>query len=376
MTTSGCPHCGDNLVPGKLYCANCGLALGPPDQKVVLDAYITSKVAREVGLATQDEKLVVRKLSNDAEDEVWKRMKRYTWIAGIAVALATAYGFKSINDAKRAIIDEARSRVEPVISQVEFRAQAAQSRVGDVEKRLPAVTDSLNHTSQLADQQRSRIEGQSSEIAAKLDRYQSAKDRADKSSAAFETKANASQQRLDELTKRYDNQLSQISRSTAHESVLEAYPNLDQEPFIMLGPIRTDKTVKKTGEKWVTVYLTGNAVAKSVISKAKLEQMLVDLREQGYNPIVGMISFGGRMGGILERAAAGPYTESGIFYFHTEFKPEAVQIETIVSKYVKLPASSPKLSLPSPIDSYSRNRLEYLIKDGKLDAQIFISSEE
>jgi hypothetical protein len=72
-----CPHCSDGLVPGKMYCPNCGFALILPDQKITIDAYIAAKVLQEIALKTKDESSVVRSIANDAEDEIWKRLKRY-----------------------------------------------------------------------------------------------------------------------------------------------------------------------------------------------------------------------------------------------------------------------------------------------------------
>ncbi|HUA21434.1 MAG TPA: hypothetical protein VMB25_21955, partial [Bryobacteraceae bacterium] len=239
-----------------MYCPNCGLALLPSDQKTAIDAYIAAKVAQEVALKTQDESSVVRSIANDAEDEIWKRLKRYAWLGALALFLLGLYGFNSIRDAKQKIVDEARSRVEPVVKDVEQRAQAGQAKLADVEKRLPKLTESLNKTSELADQQRKRIEGQGAEVTAKLNKFTAATTRAEQLSASFEAKVADAQRRLAELTKRYDTQLNQISRAVTHTAVSEAFPNLDQEPFIAIGNDRFDRIVKKPDEKWVNIYIT------------------------------------------------------------------------------------------------------------------------
>jgi hypothetical protein len=195
---NNCPHCGDNLVPGKLFCPNCGLALAPPNQKVALDAYITAKVQQEVALLTNSQTAIVREIGNKAEDEVWTRMKRYSWVVGGVIILLGLYGFTSIRDAKKTIVDESLRRVEPVVKQVENRAQNAQSKLWEVEKQLPGVTDSLNKTATLADEQRSRIEGQSSEVNSKLKEFQTAAKKADQLSTQFQASVNNSQRRLNE----------------------------------------------------------------------------------------------------------------------------------------------------------------------------------
>jgi hypothetical protein len=370
-----CPHCSENLITGKLFCPTCGLAIVPPDQKVALDAYITAKVSREIALKTQDQTTMVREIGNRAEDEVWKRITRYTWATGALIFLAGLYGFTSIRDAKQKIVDEARVRVEPVISDVERRAKGAQEELGDVQRRLPEVTDSLNRTAEMAEQQRKRIEGQGAEVSAKLDSFQKTASRADQLSDGFEAKVRESQKRLDEMTKRYDNQLDQISRATTRTSVSEAYPTLGQEPFVLVQGHRVDATTKRPGEKWVNIYISGYALPKEVISKQKLEDLVSELRSKGFVPLLGSIGIGGPLGGGVERTAPGPFAESGVFYFKPGFKTDADTLSSIVSKYITLPAGSPQLSdvtkMPNLLE---KQRLDVLLRYGGIDAQIFISS--
>ena len=175
------------------------MAFAPLSQRVAIDAYIGAKVAQEIALRVEGESFVSRDLANKAEDEVVKRIKRYSWIVAAFLALLGIYGFTSIRDAKQKIVDEARGRVEPIVSDVEKRAQDAQAKLKNVEANLPEITASLNETSAVADSQRKRIEGQGSEIANKLSAFQAATERADRISAGFDNKVTESQRKLGKL---------------------------------------------------------------------------------------------------------------------------------------------------------------------------------
>jgi hypothetical protein len=191
----------------------------------------------------------------------------------------------------------------------------------------------------------------------------------------FESKVKVTQQRFDDLSKHYDSQIQQISRSAAHESVIEAYPNLDQEPFVILAQERSSTLQKKPGEKWVNIYLTGEAVNKSIISKTKLEQIIVELRNSGFGPIVGLISFGGRMEGLLERASPGSYNESGVFYFRPISKPTQPRLPLLRPNTFSSRQVLRNCLCQSGLKNFVRTRLDLLVRDGKLDAQIFISAK-
>jgi uncharacterized Zn finger protein (UPF0148 family) len=138
-----CPHCGETLVKGKTYCPNCGQVIAPADQKTAIDAYIAAKVAQELALKTQNEASIVRDIGYKAENEVRGRLKLYSWVTVIIVAALTVYGVKSIGDARKKIVDEATSRVEQIVTDVEKRAKAAQTRLVDIEARVSKVGNDL-----------------------------------------------------------------------------------------------------------------------------------------------------------------------------------------------------------------------------------------
>jgi hypothetical protein len=372
-----CPRCNDDLIPHKMFCPSCGQALAPPDHKSAIDSYVVAKVEQELKLRTKDDDAVVRDVAFKAENEAIARLKRYWWIGAAVISLGGILlgliGIASIQDAKRTIVSEAKSRVEPVVSDVENRAKAAQASLSDVEKRLPGVTKSLNDTSKVADQQRLRVEGQSAEIAAKIKNYERAASSADELAAAFQARADDAQRRLADMARRYETSLTQVSRAVVHTSMAAAFPGLDDKRFLSIGPVRFDVTDKKPGEKWVNVYLTGNAISAHVIGQKPLEDMGVELTAAGMTVLPGLISFGGAGGGLIERAGPGSFDESSVIYFRPSFKASAVKINSIVSKYVRLAPGSPPL-VESGEGRPMRGGVDFISNNGKLDAQIFISA--
>lgn len=369
-----CPHCRDTLVPGKLYCPNCGLAIIPLEQKVPVDAYITAKVVQELSLRLQDEALIVRELSNKTEDEIRARLKRWAWALGLFAILAAWFGISSFKDARKTIVDQAQARIEPIVKDVESRSKAAQGSLTDVEQRIPGVTKSLNDTADLAEKQRLRIEGQSADVGQKLQRFQAASDRADKTSSQFESKVTAAQRRLDQLTSRFETQSTQITRIAANEAIASQYPALMEEPFVQAGSVRFDKTKKKAGEKWVSVCVSPAAVQEEAITVANLQSLLTELTAKGYTPLLGNLNAGGRSGGPIWRATSGSLEESAVIYFRPNFATDAREIAVIAAKYVNLPKNTPQLLDGKPTRGFSQRGMDTLLHDGKLDAEVYIST--
>ncbi len=108
-----------------MFCPNCGLAIVSAPERVAVDAYIEARVSQSVAARMADKDSLVRAIADDAEDVVWTRMKRYTWVAGIAIFLLGLYGFGSIQQAKSTIVSEAHARLDPVISDTEMRVKKA-----------------------------------------------------------------------------------------------------------------------------------------------------------------------------------------------------------------------------------------------------------
>jgi hypothetical protein len=228
-------------------------------------------------------------------------------------------------------------------------------------------------TGKVADQQRQRVEGESADINQKVQSFQASAAKAEKLASGFEGKTQSEQKRLDDLTHRYDTSLTQISRSVIHTSVTAAFPNLDQQRYVEISPVRFDVTEKKPNEKWINLCITPDAMAKHIITGKNPEKMASDLTAAGFTVLPGPIAIGGPGGGIIERAGSGPYDDSAVIYFRTTFKDSAEKIAAICSSYITLPPSRPQLS-DSGEGCPMAGGVDIIRKDGKLDAQIFIGS--
>ena len=375
--TDMCPQCNDALIPGKMFCPNCGQALAPPDYRSAIDAYVAARVVQELKLRTTANDAVIREVAFKAENEAISRLKRYWWIGALLISLGglllTLVGFTSIQDAKRTIVAEARQRVEPVVSDVEKRAQFAQTKLLDVENKLPGVTKSLNETAELAVKQRQRIEGQSTDVAAKITNFQVAATKANDMATSFQARITSAQTRLEDMTRQYDTRLTQISRAVSHTSIAAVYPMLDVSRSVVISNFRFDAAQKKPNEKWVNLQVSPQAMGKHLISTKNLESLNTELTDSGITVLPGTVTIEGPGGGVVFRAGDGPETEAAVIYFRPSFRLDAEKILAICSKYFHLPSGSPQLSEQGEGVS-TEGSLDFVRKDRKLDGQIYISS--
>jgi uncharacterized Zn finger protein (UPF0148 family) len=146
--TQQCPKCGDALIAEKPFCPNCGLPVGSASNRAAIDHYIQAKIAQELSLRLKDQTSLVRELGDKAEDVVWGRLKRYTWVVGILIFIFGLWGFKSIDDAGTKIVAEARQRVEPLIQNAETRARAAQTEIGKTADKVSSLNKLVDEKTQ------------------------------------------------------------------------------------------------------------------------------------------------------------------------------------------------------------------------------------
>jgi uncharacterized Zn finger protein (UPF0148 family) len=147
-----CPKCGDPLLHGKCFCPNCGLAVAPLTDRATIDAYIQAKISQELTSRLKDQASLVREIGNQAEDVVWARLKRYTWILSIAFAIIglilTLYGVKSLDDAKQKVVSAAKEQVEPSIRQLETNISNLEARAAGANTTISTVESNLKTAQQ------------------------------------------------------------------------------------------------------------------------------------------------------------------------------------------------------------------------------------
>jgi hypothetical protein len=150
---------------------------------------------------------------------------------------------------------------------------------------------------------------------------------------------------------------------------------LGEEPFVQIQSARLDRIEKKPGDKWVNVYVTQDAMVKNIVTGQNLEQLVIQLRSLGFTPFLGYIFTHGRLNGILENAGHGNPNACQLYYYHETFKPDAQRLEGVVSKLIPTCDWRPLQADPAKTNNtYAKPRLEFLIKDARLDAQIYISA--
>ena len=323
-------------MPGKAYCPNCGLLVGSPSD-AALRAYVDAKVTSELGAKVKDSAGVVREIADKVEDVVWTRIKRYTVISGIfiavIVALLTFTGLQTYNDLKQSVLN----RIEPAVGQIEQRARAAGATIDDLNKnRIPAVTQSLNAVDAEARSQKQRVEGADGQTARALQNLQEAESKANHDSEQFQRNVAENQSKLDQLTQRSQAQIAQVTTSASRASVAEAYPNIGQQAQVVSRDQVFDVKAKKPGEKWVSLVVSGDAIRENTYTKAETEKVQASLTTAGFRVVLGILSAIGRFQMGFERLGNEPYArDSEVFYFDDHHREVAQQALTIASNVVK-----------------------------------------
>jgi hypothetical protein len=111
-------------VEGGEFCPFCGTKTVPSSTTPAIDTYIHNKVNLELSSRLKDQSGLVREIGDQAEDIVWKRLKRYGVIFG--ALLSCILGFIAFEGIRT--LDDVSKRIEPVVSADEQRAQAAVAR--------------------------------------------------------------------------------------------------------------------------------------------------------------------------------------------------------------------------------------------------------
>ncbi|MGB8029001.1 MAG: hypothetical protein WCF30_04975 [Terracidiphilus sp.] len=334
-------------------------------QRAQVDAYVESRVAKELTSRLTSQDVLVRELGDKVEDLVWKRIWRY---GGLVLALAGViawFGYSSFKD----ITGSARIRLEPIVSDAENRAKQAQSEIKTTSEEVRTTKSQIDALSQEASRQKARLDSQSGEAAAKLAELQRAADKADTIAKGYEAK-------LDSSIHRLDAQSARVDRAVNSEAINRVYPTIDTEPYATINStnLRIDKNQKRAGEFWVIVHLTGHAISRQVLTGDKLNQLLSEMNSAGYTSFLGMPILAGRTSRGFEQMGDGSPFVSAVFYFDPSAEIKAEKLAQLVGKYVTLAQPNAQLvtfpQSPSPEQAIVKT---YLDKSG-IDAQVYISA--
>ena len=381
-TLNTCPKCGDALIEGKMFCPNCGLAIVSAPERVAVDAYIEARVSQAVDARMADKNSLVRGIADDAEDVVWTRIKRYTWVAGIAIFLLGLYGFSSIQQAKSTIVSEARARLDPVINDTEGRVKKAQVDIVHTSEKIGAVKKQLDDTSKLAQEQSNRITGQAGEINTKLQQVQTASNRVkslstgyEKQAADFETElqqmrvhAEQENHRLEDTQKIFNARIEQVTKQIDNVSLQQAYPDLGKKMYVTYNGRAWKGTAgKKPFDKWVNINLDPMAVGANRVTADELQTLVNHLEKAGYTPYFGSFGTGGPVGtgfGCLENGI------EGIMYFDPKREKEASDVERMVADTLHLSGFVTHYVDPKKADE---PLMRYIMENAGIDFQVCIA---
>jgi hypothetical protein len=378
LPAGSCPKCGDPLVAGKSYCANCGLLVGTSPDAVALRAYVDAKISSELNSRVKEDGGVVRDLADKVEDVVWGRLKRYTMIIGVFLAaiaaLLTFIGFKTYDDLKNSIVKQ----IQPAVSRIEKRADEIGKTVDDLDKsRIPAVTASLNKVEGEAQSQKARIEGAGGQIAKSMQSLKTAEETATADSEHFEQRVKEDEQRLNQITQQSQEQIAQVTKAASQASIVRAYPTIGQEPQILISNQLVSAKDKKPGEKWVSLVVSYSAIRENTYTNEQIQQVETALRLAGYRVFSGSISVTGHIGIGYERIGPDLFgLGSEVFYYDMKKDHVADEIWNIVARHVQTLGPKPIFVGETSIGAGFDAGIRYFEQNSGIDAQVFLGSEK
>lgn len=364
-----CPKCGKAIDPSDTYCRYCGFALLPQAQAALVDTYITTKIDQTLAVRLASEESLVRGIGDKVEDVVMRRLKYYLILISLGGAFVGWLGWHSFSD----ITDSAKRRLDPIVTDAVNKAQK-------VKEDIQATSQTVEQTKTEADGTKKKIDDLSTEVDKQRSRVDSESGEAGRKLAGLQQTVNKANEVADDLAKldgqarNLETRYTALSQRVNSQAVAQAYPNIDVEPYVMLGGRTISKKDKKSGEIWVQVEVSYEAQAKNIISGHKLEQLVVDLQAAGITPQLGNPHLAGRVNWGSERMTTGDIYASSVIYTDPSKKAIADKLVPIVSRYVTLHQPQPEF-VPLPTSSPMRPGSWALYWElGGFDAQVFISA--
>lgn len=377
-----CPRCNEVLVDGKMYCPNCGLAVLGTNRAAV-DEYVQAKVDRQLAEKMADEASLARGIADKAEEILWGRAKRYSWFGGAFLFLLGVYGFTSFRDARSTIVNEAKTRLEPVINETEKRLRAAQSDMATVEQNIGSLKVRLDDTSKLADEQSKRLTTQGGEITKKLADVQGASERVNSLNAGFEKKEKNFEQelagmrahaedldrKLEASQKNYDQKIVEVTTKIDNAGIQQAYGTLGQKQYVTFnGQPWKGNVNKKPSEKWVNINLDPKAIAEASVSQDQLKKLAARMEAEGFTPLFGTFGYGGAVSGGYGPFGAGNST--AVRYYQ---QSQAAEAEKLVQMSKDILGIPDMMAVWVPEKDLYDSEQRMIVRTSGMDFQIFIA---
>jgi hypothetical protein len=390
MDQGKCPKCGDSLVDRKPFCPNCGSPVLVIGDQIAINKYVLSIVSDELSNRLKDQSSLVRELGDKVEEVVRRRIGVYTFILAVAAFLTGLWGYNSLNAAKDKITQDAQARIEPTIKKVEARigevgntVSISAEKIKEIGVKATAQQKILDNVSSVAEAQRRRVLEQSGEIEKKVADFDAASNRAERLSTDFQTRIAGFGAQIDKTIRRYDAQVAGVVRSNNEKQILNAYPNIDQDPFVTISGFRITKDQKRPSEKWIDLTLSDAAIAQHLLSGQRLLELTSQLQKAGFTSYIGVATLQGRWnGGLAPGALIRGSAKTrigwtvGVYYFDPAFVASARQILSITSKFIDTSKGAVQyVDLTEPGQAAYREQLQFLIERSGLDCQLYITGQ-
>jgi hypothetical protein len=324
------------------------------------DAYVRARVEKEIANRLSDEVKLVSVLADNVEEIVWKRIWRYGALVAALIALAGWFGYSSFKD----IVGSAHTRLDPVVKDAVERVQQAQSDIRATADDVARTKQQIDDLSREASEQKRRLDSQSGEAATKLASLQQSADHANAVAKDYDTKVNAAIHRLDAQTAR-------VESAVNNQLVARAYPSIDEGTFATLDSRPLGK--KNLGEIRVVVTLSPGAIHHHLITGDRLTALINELTEAGYTPLVGTMGMGGAISMGFGEVGTQPGNQSCVLYYNPAFKAKAIQIASIVGKYVTLSANQPTLQTFDTSPGSQEVTMKQTVDLSGIDADVYLS---
>jgi len=327
---NACPECGEPLHSNAPYCPHCGCAVLTKSLREQTDAYVRIRVDRELTNRLSEEERLVSSLADKVEEIVRKRIWRYGGLVAALIGLAGWFGYSSFKD----IVGSAHARLDPIVNDAVGRVQQAQRDIRVTTDEVAKTKQQIDDLSREASEQERRLDSQSGEAATKLASLQHSADHANAVAKDYDARVNASIHRLDAQTAR-------VESAVSNQLVARAYPSIDERTFATLDSRPLGK--KNPGEIRVVVTLSPGAIHHHLITGDRLTALVNELTEAGYTPLVGSMGLGGAVSMGFGELGTQPGNQSCVVYYNPAFKAKAIQLASIVGKYVALSPNQPIL---------------------------------
>jgi hypothetical protein len=341
-TARVCPACESPLAEDARFCPSCGARAVDPSVLSTVDAYINKQLDQEVAKRFTDQSSIAREIGDKAEDVIWKRLRIFTVLLVILLALVGILGYKTVNDVIQIIekgtaekVDTVKLRLDELAQDVEAQTKRVTERGGDISNRLAQLDKTAN------------------EAQARVELYLS---RADELSEQMA-------KRITEL----DTKVAQVSTQVDRVSVKQEYPSLGQAKVITYRGGQWNKGDKKPNEKWIGLYIFPYAIGD--FSSAEIESLDSDLRAAGYTLLPGTFGIGGPYStGAGDLGNGGG--NAGLNYFSKSAEQMSADVRPIILK--DLPIKNLETVFVDASTMTQDDPRRFVIENSGLDLQLVL----